>query len=64
MDEIAAFAQKFDDGVRVGEEKGKKEGEKQAKIAVAREMLSDKVDINTIAKFTGLSINEIKDLQE
>ncbi|MBD0391661.1 ATPase, partial [Wolbachia endosymbiont of Pentalonia nigronervosa] len=33
-------------------------------IAVAREMLSDKVDINTIAKFTGLSINEIKDLQE
>ncbi len=38
------------------------EGEKQAKIAVAREMLADKMNIDTIAKFTGLSISEIKKL--
>ncbi|MDG7055299.1 MAG: hypothetical protein LJD31_01960 [Wolbachia endosymbiont of Menacanthus eurysternus] len=31
---------------------------------VAREMLVDKMDINTIAKFTGLSISEIEKLQE
>jgi flagellar biosynthesis/type III secretory pathway protein FliH len=26
MDEIAAFAQKFDEGVKVGEERGRQEG--------------------------------------
>ncbi|MDG7053683.1 MAG: hypothetical protein LKM45_07555 [Wolbachia endosymbiont of Alcedoecus sp.] len=31
---------------------------------VAREMLADKMDIDTIAKFTVLSISEIEKLQE
>ncbi|MDG7056588.1 MAG: hypothetical protein LKM43_00300 [Wolbachia endosymbiont of Penenirmus auritus] len=31
---------------------------------VARKMLAGKMDINTIAKFTGLSISEIEKFQE
>ncbi|GFQ72503.1 transposase [Trichonephila clavata] len=51
-----------EEGILIGHEKGREEGEKQAKIAVAKEMLADKVNTNTIAKFTGLSINEIEEL--
>ncbi|WP_265027461.1 MULTISPECIES: Rpn family recombination-promoting nuclease/putative transposase [unclassified Wolbachia] len=75
-DEQAVLAQKLDDakhegrqeGIQIGHKKGKiegrKEGEKHAKITVAKEMLADKMDVNTVAKFTGLSINEIKKLQK
>ncbi|WP_253302223.1 Rpn family recombination-promoting nuclease/putative transposase [Wolbachia endosymbiont of Psylliodes chrysocephala] len=56
------------EGIQIGHEKGrqegKAEGEKQAKIAVAREMLADKMDVNTVTKFTGLPIDEIKKLQK
>ncbi|GFR25787.1 DNA ligase [Trichonephila clavata] len=64
--EEGILAQKLDDatekGIKIGHEKGREEGEKRAKIAVAREMLADKMDINTIAKFTGLHISEIEKL--
>ncbi|WP_264719190.1 Rpn family recombination-promoting nuclease/putative transposase [Wolbachia endosymbiont (group A) of Lasioglossum morio] len=70
MDEIAAFAQKFDEGVKVGEEKGilighekgREEGEKQAKIAVAKNSLKAGVSIDIIAEITGLSLDEIQKL--
>ncbi|MFT4314319.1 MAG: Rpn family recombination-promoting nuclease/putative transposase [Wolbachia pipientis] len=70
--EAAILEQKLDDakqeGIQIGHEKGraegKEEGEKYAKIAVAKEMLADKMDVNAVAKFTGLSINEIKRLQK
>ncbi len=39
-------------------EKGKKEG----KIEVAKAMLANNVDVNTIVKCTGLSISEIEEL--
>lgn len=72
MDEIAAFAQKFDEGVKVGEEKGilighekgREEGEKQAKIAVAKNLLEAGVSIDLIAKSTGLPQAEIAQLKE
>jgi len=62
IEEDNIFAQKLDDattkgreeGIQIGEEKG----EMKAKIAVAKAMLADNVDINTIAKFTGLSAKE------
>ena len=71
MDEIAAFAQKFDEGVKVGEErgirigheKGREEGEKQAKIAVAKNSLKAGVSIDVISQITGLSLDEIKKLR-
>ncbi|WP_341811032.1 Rpn family recombination-promoting nuclease/putative transposase [Wolbachia endosymbiont (group A) of Andrena bucephala] len=78
MDEIAAFAQKFDEGVKVGEERGilighekgraegikmgEEKGEKQAKIAVAKNLLKAGVSIDIITETTGLTVNEVKDL--
>ncbi|MBD0392163.1 transposase, partial [Wolbachia endosymbiont of Pentalonia nigronervosa] len=72
MDEIAAFAQKFDDGVRVGEErgiligheKGKKEGRKERDIEVAKNSLKAGVSIDIIAEITGLSVDEIRQLHK
>ncbi|WP_353286721.1 Rpn family recombination-promoting nuclease/putative transposase [Wolbachia endosymbiont (group A) of Anthophora plumipes] len=45
-------------GIQKGIEKGKIEG----KIEVAKAMLANNVDVNTIVKFTGLSISEIEEL--
>ncbi|MBD0392019.1 Rpn family recombination-promoting nuclease/putative transposase [Wolbachia endosymbiont of Pentalonia nigronervosa] len=72
MDEIAAFAQKFDDGVRVGEErgiligheKGKQEGRKERDIEVAKNSLKAGVSIDIIAEITGLSVDEIRHLHK
>ncbi len=50
-DERAVLEQKLDDA--------KKEG----KIEVAKTMLANNVDVTTIVKFTGLSMSEIKELQ-
>ena len=44
-------------------EDGKKEGFKEGIIETARKMLREKMDIGLIAKCTGLSENEIKELQ-
>ncbi|WP_339045471.1 Rpn family recombination-promoting nuclease/putative transposase [Candidatus Mesenet endosymbiont of Agriotes lineatus] len=51
-DEIAALAQKFD------------EGKIEGKIEVVKAMLANDVDVNTIVKFTGLPLDEIKKLQK
>ncbi|WP_353269960.1 Rpn family recombination-promoting nuclease/putative transposase [Wolbachia endosymbiont (group A) of Myopa testacea] len=45
-------------GIQKGIEKGKIEG----KIEVAKAMLANNVDVNTIVKFTGFSISEIEEL--
>ena len=47
---------------RLGKEEGIKEGIKETKISMARNMKNDKVDFNTISKYTGLSIEEIEKL--
>ena len=41
---------------------GIEEGEKNKAISMAKNMKKDKVDFNTISKYTGLSIEEIKNL--
>ncbi len=46
----------------LAEEKGKKIGKEEGKIEVAKAMLANNVDVNTIVKFTGLSISEIEEL--
>ncbi|WP_395462666.1 Rpn family recombination-promoting nuclease/putative transposase [Wolbachia endosymbiont of Cantharis cryptica] len=71
-DEQAVLAQKLDDatekGIKIGKEKGRKEGREEGKIEgkieVAKTMLANNVDVNTIVKLTGLSISEIKELQD
>ncbi|BAP00365.1 Rpn family recombination-promoting nuclease/putative transposase [Wolbachia endosymbiont of Cimex lectularius] len=78
-DEQAVLAQKLDDatekGIKIGKEEGRKEGRKEGreegrkegreegKIEVAKAMLANNVDVDTIVKFTGLSLSEIKELQ-
>ncbi|MBV0900154.1 MAG: hypothetical protein KTV77_05625, partial [Wolbachia endosymbiont of Fragariocoptes setiger] len=58
------LALKLDIATQIGEERGKAEGEKQAKIEVAKAMLAENMEINTIAKFTGLSVREIEKLAQ
>ncbi len=76
MDEIAAFAQKFDEGVKVGHEKGREEGilighekgreegRKEEKIEVAKNLLKAGVSVDLIAESTGLPQAKIKQLQK
>ncbi|MGL9718563.1 MAG: Rpn family recombination-promoting nuclease/putative transposase [Wolbachia sp.] len=58
-DEQAVLAQKLDDA----REEGIQIGEKKGKIEVARAMLANNVDVDTIAKCTNLSISEIEGLR-
>ena len=46
----------------LAEEKGIEKGIEKGKIEVAKAMLANNVDVNTIVKFTGLSIIEIEEL--
>ncbi|MGL9779185.1 Rpn family recombination-promoting nuclease/putative transposase [Wolbachia endosymbiont of Listronotus oregonensis] len=46
----------------LAEEKGIEKGIEKGKIEVAKAMLANNVDVNTIVKFTGLSISEIEEL--
>ena len=49
-------------GLKQGKEEGLREGEKKGKEEMARNMLKDNVDVNTISKYTGLTIEEINNL--
>jgi len=46
------------------EKKGEKRGETKAKIEIAKNLLNAGIDIETISKTTGLSIEEIHKLKE
>ncbi|WP_339046953.1 Rpn family recombination-promoting nuclease/putative transposase [Candidatus Mesenet endosymbiont of Phosphuga atrata] len=59
-DYLSSLEEKFD----VGKKEGIQIGSLQGKIEVAKTMLANNVDVNTIVKFTGLSLDEIKKLQE
>ncbi|WP_419198642.1 Rpn family recombination-promoting nuclease/putative transposase [Wolbachia endosymbiont of Rhagoletis cingulata] len=65
-DEQAVLAQKLDDakkeGKIEGKIEGKTEGKIEGKIEVARAMLTNNVDISTIVKCTGLSVDEVQEL--
>ena len=50
------------EGMAEGIVKGKAEGKAEEKLAIARGMKADKVPIETIVKYTGLSAEEIKNL--
>ena len=55
-------------GIAQGLEKGKNEGKtigmQNAKIETAKNMLSDGLSANQIAKYTGLSLEEIDRIEE
>tara|TARA_B100001123_G_C15144727_1_gene961076 strand:+ start:101 stop:1174 length:1074 start_codon:yes stop_codon:yes gene_type:complete len=51
------------EGEKIGVKKGRKEGERGKQIAIAKNMISMKLSLQTIAQATGLTIDEIKELQ-
>jgi len=53
-----------EEGKMEGKMEGKIEGKMEGKMETARNMLEDKVDINLIVKYTGLMIEEIKELMK
>ncbi len=54
-----AESEGFKKGREEGKIEGKIEGEKQKSIEIAKKMLKDKLDIEMIVKYSGLSIDEI-----
>jgi predicted transposase/invertase (TIGR01784 family) len=46
-----------------GEQKGRIEGETRSRQEIARSMLADAMPVDLIAKFTGLSVDEIRALR-
>ena len=51
------------EGIREGKLEGIKTGEENKAISIAKSMKKDGADINLIAKYTGLSIEEIRKLR-
>ena len=49
-------------GQKIGEARGEKKGILKSKLETAKNMLKDKVNINTISKYTGLSLSQIKNI--
>ncbi|WP_254229503.1 Rpn family recombination-promoting nuclease/putative transposase [Wolbachia pipientis] len=74
-DEQAVLAQKLDDatekGIQIGQERGRQEGreegiligEEKGKIEVAKNLLKAGISIDVVSQTTGLSFDEIKQLQ-
>ena len=52
----------YEDGMEQGIQQGITQGSQQKAIETAKNMLKDNLDIQTILKYTGLSIEEIKSL--
>ena len=50
------------EGRKEGLQEGRKEGKREEKVAIAKSMLSDDMDINIILKHTGLTKEEINKL--
>lgn len=69
--EEAIFEYRFDlateKGKKIGREEGKEKGikigEEKGKIEVAKAILTDNVDIDTIAKFTGFFVSKVEELR-
>jgi predicted transposase/invertase (TIGR01784 family) len=52
----------FEEGLIIGEEKGRKEGKKEEKIEIARVMKTKKYKVKEIVELTGLTPEEIEKL--
>ena len=52
----------YDTDIAVQRQEAQEDDSQQAKIETAKNMLKDNLDIQTILKYTGLSIEEIKSL--
>ena len=65
--EYMSWEEDFDKQINTSREAGIKEGRKSGikenKIETAKNMLKDNLDLNTISKYTGLTIKEIEALK-
>ena len=55
-------AEGFAEGEAKGRSEGKAEGLAEGKVLIAKAMIEEGIDTNTIAKVTGLSCEEVKSL--
>ena len=62
MDQKAIEDAGYDKGLNVGYNKGLKTGIAQGIKQIAKKMLNEKIDLDTISRITGLSIQELKNL--
>ena len=60
FDQYSSFNIGKKEGREEGLKEGLKEGKKNKSIEIAKNMLKDNVDINIISKYSGLSVEEIK----
>ncbi|ECC1750272.1 Rpn family recombination-promoting nuclease/putative transposase [Salmonella enterica subsp. diarizonae] len=63
-DELMTIAQQLEqkarmEGIQIGEEKGRNEGKLEGKLEVARTMLQNGLDRNTVMKMTGLTVDDL-----
>ena len=63
IDENTAYSNGLEQGIEKGKIEGKIEGEQQEKIAIAKKMLEQNVDIELIKTCTGLTEEEINKLK-
>ena len=52
----------YQDGLKEGRESGLKEGQESEQLKIAKKMKDEQMDLEIIARMTGLSIEEIKKL--
>ena len=64
MDQKAIEDAGYDKGLKAGLQQGLQQGIQQEKIAIAKNMKKQNIDIKTICKVTGLSIEEIKNIKD
>ena len=50
-------------GLEEGMEKGMEKGREEGRVEAARNMLADEISIDLVAKYTGLSIEQVKQLK-
>ena len=60
--DILAAKEAFEDGFSAGEERGISLGAQQAKLETAKSMKQENMSVSLIARFTGLSPDEIEKL--
>ena len=53
----------LEEGMEKGMEKGREEGREEGRVEAAKNMLADEISIDLVAKYTGLSIEQVKQLK-
>ena len=62
--EHKGFALGMEEGMAKGMEEGMAKGEKNKALAIAKEMLSDGMSVDSVARYTNLSVEDIEQLQK